>query len=113
MGEPNPKKYRLSLGQEEEKDKLKTMLELISPKKTALLSMDDDRTKLHTHKQVKTEGSQQCSAKRIKVLEKVEYDYYKMLKNVLQIEKENIKKNYDFNKNFNRAKFTEKNIIQQ
>lgn len=29
-----------------------------------------------------------------------------MLKNVLQIEKENIKKNYDFNKKFNRAKFT-------
>jgi hypothetical protein len=83
------------------------MLDFIIPKK----SMQFNNTECNIHTNIsrfrKTEGDEEgYKPERVKFMDKVDQDYYKMIKNVLQIEKENIKKNYDFSKTFNRSKYT-------
>jgi hypothetical protein len=45
-------------------------------------------------------------ALRIKFLEDLDQDYYKILKSTLKMEKENTRKNYQFLRTFKRAKYS-------
>lgn len=45
-------------------------------------------------------------AKRINFLQNVDKDYFKMIKSTMKMEKENTRKNYEFQKTFNRTKYS-------
>lgn len=45
-------------------------------------------------------------AKRVQLLENIDQRYYKMIKDTLEMEKENTRKNYEFRKNFKRTKYS-------
>ena len=50
-------------------------------------------------------------ALRIKFLEDLDKDYYKILKSTLKMEKENTRKNYQFLRTFKRAKYSSRDEI--
>lgn len=45
-------------------------------------------------------------ARRLKLLEGIDLNYYKMIKSTLEMEKENTRKNYEFLKTFKRTKYS-------
>ena len=58
--------------------------------------------------------SESAKAKRIKLLEGIDSDYYKMIKSTIKMEKENTRKNYQFLRTFKRAKYASRdNILEE
>jgi hypothetical protein len=55
--------------------------------------------------------SESIKAKRIKLLEGIDTDYYKMIKSTIKMEKENTRKNYQFLRTFKRAKYASRDNI--
>ena len=58
-----------------------------------------------------SEDEPPVQAKRIKFLENIDKDYYKMIKSTIKMEKENTRKNYDFQRNFKRTKYASRDNI--
>ena len=58
-----------------------------------------------------SEDEAPVQAKRIKFLENIDKDYYKMIKSTIKMEKENTRKNYDFQRNFKRTKYASRDNI--
>lgn len=55
-----------------------------------------------------------AQAKRIQLLDNIDKDYYKMIKSTIKMEKENTRKNYDFQRNFKRTKYASRdNILEE
>jgi hypothetical protein len=59
-------------------------------------------------------GKESGKAQRIKLLEDIDIDYYKMIKSTIKMEKENTRKNYLFLRTFKRAKYASRdNILEE